>query len=838
MIKRFIGFVFLLSTIPAYAQSYLVRGRVYDAQSHKPLPFANITYDKDKGTTSDFNGKFELRIPTGYQKLTISYVGYKTRMVRVDSSQTFYNIYLTPIAEQLNEVVIRGKYVNPAIRLMRRAIERKKQNNYQTALKKYSYTKYIKFLIGAEVDKLGQLVDTIYRNGKIFRLDSSFYEFKEEFSDKHAWIFENVARVNALNGREKAEVIATRTAGLKKPFYELIALSLSGQNVYNDQYKLAFQNYLGPFSKKSFKTYRYKILDTVSIQGRPVIVVGYRNTTQPLISGKIYLDTTTLAIARFTLNTFKYFQLKTRYDFDYYPGYKIWFPRRVDMFYKKAENTDGLYLGENLKLFPASPDSIHITSRGDTIYHPHPRSELDYVFARFTMKISGVHLGENYPRKITYNLQVSPLATKRSKEFWEQIRGEKYTPKELNTYHQVDSASRAEHLEYHLDKYKRLLNGYYPITGKMDLDLIRLLDYNRHEGFRLKLGATTNENFSALWRLSAYAAYGFKDRAFKYGGTLRFKLHHQTQTYLRLSYTDDLQKSAGFATHTHRNIFQSQLHLADDKFFRAKELSIALSHLIYQNLSADLSLTRSEMTSLFVIPQAGNGTEPVQKELVFTHLALEWTPFSEFYLTSGGRKTLRQGYPVFYVDFEKNIPRWQNTPGDYYRIQLQSYFKKTFVSKNYSELFVRLGWASEAAGIDKLFMPVTNNFPGANPLQRFNVSARFAFETMNDMEFLDNLVATAHFRHTFSSIPLNARNNFDLSIMFSTAYGWRYGRNNFAGIRSLDKGFYETGLEFHRLWSSFGLGFYYRLGAYAYPAWPDNLSVRLTLHLSLDDIKF
>ncbi len=836
MIRYLLTIFTVFFVIITTAQTRQISGRILDAQTRKPLPFANITYDKDKGTISDFDGKFELRIPAGYSKLTVSYIGYLTKSITLETSTRFYKIYLTPSAEQLREVVIQGHYVNPAVKLMRKAIERKKQNNYQTALKKYSYTKYIKFLIGADVDKVKKLVDTVYRNGKIFRLDSSFYDFKQEFADKYAWIFENVAKVNASNGNEKAEVIATRTAGLKKPFFALIALSLSGQNVYNDQYKLAFQPYLGPFSKQSFKTYRYKILDTVTIQNRPVIVVAYRNTTEPLISGKIYLDKQTLAIARFTLNTFKYFQLKSKYDFDYFPAFNIWFPRKMTMFYKKTENSNGIYVGKNLKILTDNPDSIYVTPRGDTIYHPHPRSELDYVYARFLMKIFDIRLEKNYPEKITYNLQVAPLAAKRGIDFWEQIRGRKYTPKERNTYHQVDSASRAEHLEYTLDKYKRLAQAYYPLTEKLDLDLMRLLDYNLYEGFRLKIGVSTNENFSDKWRIYAYAAYGFKDAAFKYGGALRYKLHHQTQTYLGLSFIDDLQKSAGFTLHSARNPLQAEIRFANDRFYRNRMATLHLSRLIYQNLKADLAISQSKITTLYYIPQSAGTPEPRTKDLVFGHLSLEWAPFSRFFLTSGGRKTLKNGYPVFYFDMEKNIPRWQKSVTDYYRIQLQTYFKKTFVGRNYSELFLRVGWASAGAGIDKLFMPVINSFPGANPLQRFNVASRFAFETMNDMEFLDNFVATMHFRHTFTNVKLSEKHTIDIGCLLSSAYGWSYEPEKYVGIRSLNKGYYETGLELMRIWSVSGLGFYYRFGPYAHPNFLDNLSVRLTVRFSVDDL--
>ncbi len=826
--KRIFTFI-LLAFIFDVSGQQIVRGRIFDAKSGEPLAFANITYDKNKGVVSDFDGKFELVIPDSYHYFKLDYIGYQPKTVKIQIHNKEYKIYLKPSVEQLDAVVIDGKYVNPAIALMKKAINLKNKNNYQKKLRKYAFTKYMKFVIGGETDKIDKPFDTIYKNGKLVRLDSTLYKFKKELSDKYIWLMENIAKVNGENGDEKTVVIATRTAGLKQPFYELVALQISGQNVYDDRYKLLFSSYTGPFSNASFKTYRYEIDDTISLQNRPVIVVNYKNTKKPLISGKIYLDKELLAIAKFTLNTYKEFQFNAVYNFKYFPAYDVWFPEEVTMLIKKAEKKNGINIGGQIIVEDRRHDSIVITPKGDTLRYTRKNTVLDYMYARYKQRIFDIRIGENYPEKLKYNLEIVPMATKRNREFWEKMRGKTYRPEELRTYQFVDSAAQKENIEISLHKIKRILNGYYPVTRQLDLDLINLLDYNRYEGFRLQPGVRTNEYFSGKWQISVYAAYGFKDKSFKYSGSLRYKVWHKTQTYLQISYTNDLKKSAAFQSYAGHNVFEKELFFSYDKFFRHQTASFTLSHLITQHVKLDLGLSKTYLTTAYSIPFHRGRLEFQEKDQTFYEIGLELTPFSKYFLAPEGRQVLKDGYPKLFVHFEQSIPQWQTNPVNYYRIDVQAYLKKTYVNQNYTELYARLGWAPQDAGIDHLFAPVSNDYPGGNPLERFNIPSRFAFETMKDLEFIDNFLVTGHLQHTFTGIKIKKDKNMDIRLIGRAAFGLSYDTNKYDGIKSLDKIYYESGIEFRRLYSFMGLGFYYRLGAYAQPDFLDNLSLRLTI---------
>ena len=104
----------LLGIVPAQSQtpSFQLAGQVLDAQTEKPLAFANVFIaNTTKGSITDAEGGFLLEeVPGGLQELVFSYVGYKTVVKKVQInkllSQQVLKIKLKPLAIELSEVVV------------------------------------------------------------------------------------------------------------------------------------------------------------------------------------------------------------------------------------------------------------------------------------------------------------------------------------------------------------------------------------------------------------------------------------------------------------------------------------------------------------------------------------------------------------------------------------------------------------------------------------------------------------------------------------------------------------------------------------------------------------
>ncbi|MEJ7659216.1 MAG: carboxypeptidase-like regulatory domain-containing protein [Hymenobacter sp.] len=71
----------LLPALPALAQeSPLLRGRVLDADTHQPIPNAQVGLaDNRLGTSTNLEGRFALRVPAAYQSSTleVALLGYR-----------------------------------------------------------------------------------------------------------------------------------------------------------------------------------------------------------------------------------------------------------------------------------------------------------------------------------------------------------------------------------------------------------------------------------------------------------------------------------------------------------------------------------------------------------------------------------------------------------------------------------------------------------------------------------------------------------------------------------------------------------------------------------------
>ncbi|WP_432412531.1 carboxypeptidase-like regulatory domain-containing protein [Rasiella sp. SM2506] len=108
------NFLFLVSSL-LFSQIIFsqtgVSGTINDGEFNDVLPFANIVVkDTQKGTTSDFEGEYNLTLEPGSYTLVFSFVGYQTKeitnVVISEGEITNTNVTLNASAGQLDEVVI------------------------------------------------------------------------------------------------------------------------------------------------------------------------------------------------------------------------------------------------------------------------------------------------------------------------------------------------------------------------------------------------------------------------------------------------------------------------------------------------------------------------------------------------------------------------------------------------------------------------------------------------------------------------------------------------------------------------------------------------------------
>ena len=115
-------FIPILTT--AQQKQKLVSGTVVDAAMNMPIPGASVYISSSMvgskakeegvldgamlGTTTDFDGHFELRIDDTVKSLLVSYMGFKTKTIDVSGAATDLTIVLEESTQNLEEVLITG----------------------------------------------------------------------------------------------------------------------------------------------------------------------------------------------------------------------------------------------------------------------------------------------------------------------------------------------------------------------------------------------------------------------------------------------------------------------------------------------------------------------------------------------------------------------------------------------------------------------------------------------------------------------------------------------------------------------------------------------------------
>jgi len=107
----FLFIVILLATVSGTFAQGTVTGTVYDAESNAPLPGANILEVRtNNGTSSDFDGKFSLKVTNQKGIVNVSYVGFGSKNIPYDVTNGDVDLGIITLAldNSLEEIVIVG----------------------------------------------------------------------------------------------------------------------------------------------------------------------------------------------------------------------------------------------------------------------------------------------------------------------------------------------------------------------------------------------------------------------------------------------------------------------------------------------------------------------------------------------------------------------------------------------------------------------------------------------------------------------------------------------------------------------------------------------------------
>ena len=824
--RNFWIFTFLICCSFGYSQK-IMQGQIVDFDTTVPIAFAKISYN-NKVITSNWEGKFSIEIKNDKKPIVFSCKGYYDKNHYLTEGATYLFVKMVSNDLLKDQEIYSENQVNL---LIKKVIENKHLNQPEKALSSYQYKNYEYLLVSANPDSITNKIDTIVKKrlfgGRKIKLDSSNYRFKKFIERQHLYQTEKVNIIQHSDKGDKETVIATRMSGLKQLVYEYLGLKLISYSVYDNPLEIIEIPVQNPLSAVGRNLFVFKLIDSTEIQNRKVYRVYFqpKKLKSNRLRGLLYIDAENYGVAKAFYRIYGIANINASYTFSYLKDHNIWFPKKRSFTVVKGNNSQDLkILGGTIKFSSTTNDRI----KNDA-------SDQTYI------KIESTPYEIEINKPVTFNdpkikIDVRGDIMNQPESFWKTFKKDTLDIRKIPTYEKLDSISRAESIEQKLLFGKKIINGYIPFKI-FDIDLRSIVKYDNYEGFRFGIGGVTNAKLSPNYKIGFFGAYGLKDEAFKYGLTPSVAINKQTNSWVSVSYTDDLNEigQIRFATEQKRFKIYDPRPINISTFYNYKAYSSFLESKFIPKVEAYFALTRSQIQPLFNYAFLVDDKIFTKYTMTTAQLSLQWNPFSGYMQTESGRIEIEKRYPRFSLQYTKSIPNFLGNDFGFSKIDFRVVQEIPYLSGQNTSFILQAGIASGEVPMTHLYSIAPNNLNRETILQRITFAGKNSFETMYFNEFFSNNYVSFQTRHTFNRVKIAYKVKPEFSVVTRLAWGNMDKPEQHVGFdyKTLDKGFIESGIEANQIWKGLGFTLFYRYGPNGLPRFEDNLALKISYVLNL-----
>ncbi len=788
-----IALVFFI--LSGYTQSY----QIQELGSNEPIPFVKVIPNTGAPFLSDLDGYITL--DASVISVQLSYSHFEDTTIVLNN--VVGNVLQMKYGEQDVEEVVVVAGENPAHRIMRQVIDRRKINH---PLKNdaFTYKSYSKFKFDINPDALAAIPDSTP--------DSNLTDMRNTFSKQHLFMMESTSKRTFIPPyRDKEEILAYKVSGISDPMFSTFANSFQSFSFYENQFDLLGSQYVNPIARGGINRYLFILEDTTIVNMDTTFTIFYRprrGKTFKGMTGHLYINTNGYAIEKVIAEPYNDstgFTLRIVQEYDFIDG-KKWFPTKLTT----EVDFRSFSLDQDLK-------SAYIIGRGS--------SYIEEV--KINPDINKRGLNDNI------TIETAEDAGELSDEEWERLRKYEISDKEKETYRVVDSVGKAMHFDRFLAVFKILAEGKVPLGKYINLDLQRLISFRNYEGYRLGAGLETSQKLIKNFQIGGYFGWGARDKEWKYGGHATIHLNKKKGIRFDLKYQQDLLERGGTSFHEnfslisnnlYRQFFISQMdrqRLGELTFSWDVKSNIELKVIgSYQRLwfTQDYSYLKLSMNELDV---AASGVE------------LTWNILEKSMMIGTRKVSLGKKFPQIRV---KAVRGWKGiAESDIDYLRLNAEISHTTRIGTIGKLTWRIAGAKVIGDV-----PLALTFNGDGTRQFWNISVPNTFETMSAGSFYTTDQVSLFTRFMFRAIKTKATwNEPRLGLHHAIGFGKFTNREDHQlTFETMDKGFYEAGLIFDGILTtstaSIGLGAFYRYGYYSNSDWKQNIVPKVVFSLAID----
>lgn len=631
--------LFVFAATAAYSQVFKVSGKVVDKQL-QPLPFASVEVRELKsGTISKEDGTYELQLEKGKYEIIVSMIGYQPMLVTIMLDKDHEQNFILPDddTKSLSEVVIKAKVKDRAEEIIRHVIDNKEA--IQSASGAYTCKVYIKAI---QHDSIAP------RTNKSKKDAVPVPEHISEL-DKMAMAEISVKLDYASPQQFKEERLGvTKRGSVSNLFY--LSATEGEFNLYNNLIKVpavAQIPLISPISYSGLVAYRFKTTKIERIGKHKIYTISIRprQLSNATVEGEVIITDSLWVIlhSRFSLPVFHmpeydFFEVEQQYDFVSNSAWMI--TRQKFRYFSKTGK--GKKSGETVAVFKDF--------------------ELNKKFNRgyFGNAIS-----------IT-----AEQAYEKDSLFWNQIRTEPLSDKEIRFIHYKDSIYNVMHSKAYLDSLDAVTNR---ITWSNALFLGQT--FNNHEkerrwlvpplvsiiqpfqfgGTRINLSMFYSKNFPSKKNIAviANASYGIRNNDLngsvsfmrRYnplnGGTYTFSAGRDFQFIYEGDAWINLLKRSNIYLNNSFGVGHT-LGIVDGLYL-SNDIDIA-----FRRSVSDYETNPKADSLFFLVNDQAIPFDPYNA--VYSKIKLEYTPRLRYLREPKEKIALGSKWPTFYIEWRKGLP--------------------------------------------------------------------------------------------------------------------------------------------------------------------------------------
>lgn len=737
---RWLVVLMSLATTMTYGQRTVVEGRVTDAETDEPLPFASLKFvGSAQGVRTDDDGRYQLvATAEAGTRLEVSYLGYTTQTLTIQPGlRQRLDIRLRPDGVTLDEVVVKPKREryrrkdNPAVLFVRQVIAHRESNDPRNR-DYFSYDQYQKTLFAmneyerkprtdgkaGKFDFLTEYIDTLEAGTTILpvsekeRIEKVYFR-RQPQSEKRMLLADQSSGVDEMFSRDGVQQF------LGEVFREV--------DIFQDNIPLFLQRFVSPLSGIGPTFYKYYLLDTIQVAGQPCVDLGFvpYNSESFGFTGHLFVTLdSTYFVRRAVLNVAKDINLNFVSDMS------------IEQTFERTSDNTRLQTKDDIQVnFKLAEKSKGMYARRLILYDNHsflqPPAEEARIFEQSAPVLTHAD------------------AYERSERYWQEARPEEARRRNTNSVGQLMARLRSVPLFYYTEKVVgTLVSGYIPThkdphKNKFDLGPMNsTINGNSIEGVRLRAGGGTTPAFDKHWFLEGYAAYGTKDGRLKYDGLVEYSFNERKNFRLeypmhslRFEYMYDINKLGQNYMYTSKDNVMLAIRRKKDTqatYLRLAELTYSREH--YNGFSYNvIARNRREYATAYSpfqrIGEDGTLTSVSHYDMTQLELRLRYGYNEKFYQTRTQRVPITFDAVVFNLSHVMAKKGFLGSDYDYQHTEIGMRKRFWFSAFGFLDVILKAGKVWNEVPYPLLILPNANLTYTIQPETYTNMNA---LEFIND----------------------------------------------------------------------------------------------------------